>query len=1086
MGQIRKKVKTLEANGGVPIEMASKPFIELQIEDMLEETRIKSFKRVDNFIDELEKRLTNIKPSTSKLNFKEINSVRVPLVRRIAGLTYSKKYNFAPPEKLDVIGGYPVVAALNSGYNVDLAVKAPISFWNGKDFKNHKYHYKRAFYLGYLAKSLAKSSSSDLICKLEFRYFQGDYLKPVLLLTPRDNKLAQSVTFQLFVYPAEHPKFKLSNLHPSISNVDPNWWDCETMQYEKPSDENSEEEQTETARTSIYNSSIAMDCEMMSNLDLLLTNTSEEQSIVDAIILMKIWLKQRELKDHFAFIVTIFTAHLQTKRSIHKNMSCYQIFKIIIKTLMESKWDTDGLSFYEDSADKIESFRPYFPVIFLSPSGYMNLCYNVSLDLYRRLKHEAQISFELLDENPQDSFEHLFVQPLDFNMKFDLIIHLPNYATNIPESLENVEQKLSSGVPNTKMHSSQVLLLVERALTDRIKLAQTNLDHLLLNKKWDFRELPLDPSRNKNLTFGLLLDAEKSLRQIDKGPDAQSEEADEFRSFWEPKCELRRFGDGSITETVVWHANKFSQRRKIIQYALQHVLKKHANIKNVTIHQTQLERFINLSHVSFQIEPTVDQEGKSENKTNETKLGTGEETFLQVLDAYNGLNKTLRSIEGLKHTISTIQPLSASLRGCSTFPPLPVDLQPRNLKLKSKAGCYYFPKKFSKINRILDLTPIEILVSLDGGGSWPSEHEALQASKMDYLVNLAESLKETHNLNVKISREHLDILYSHFVFRVILKCPKELVLLHQERSNNPASFSETHMRLEITPRVNAALDNLHREKPSFALTCRLVKRWLSSQMMFGQLDDIVIDLLVANIYLHPQPYTEPSSSLCGFKRFLHLMSTHDWKMTPIIVNFDNNLKIDEIKKLKDNTISTREKYPPMIICTPYENVMSPWTKEKPTTPILDLLIRLCSKARSYLCDMTSKPITEETTEELTALFRPSFKIFNMLIKLRTECVQNFYLSIDAPSFMLEGSARKSTARRSMPIIGFNIVRRYVEELRKYYGDLALFFYDEHGQKNIGVVMKPNSEKELSGDIKTLISNFKKIGSGLVDNVVVTH
>lgn len=40
------------------------------------------------------------------------------------------------------------------------------------------------------------------------------------------------------------------------------------------------------------------------------------------------------------------------------------------------------------------------------------------------------------------------------------------------------------------------------------------------------------------------------------------------------------------------------------------------------------------------------------------------------------------------------------------------------------------------------------------------------------------------------------------------------------------------------------------------------------------------------------------------------------------------------------------------------------------------------------------------------------------------------------------------------LIGFNPVQIYLQELRKYFGKIALFFYDTHGGDLIGVIWKP--------------------------------
>jgi U3 small nucleolar RNA-associated protein 22 len=55
------------------------------------------------------------------------------------------------------------------------------------------------------------------------------------------------------------------------------------------------------------------------------------------------------------------------------------------------------------------------------------------------------------------------------------------------------------------------------------------------------------------VVVGLALDMEEARRLVDKGPPADdAQAAQQFREFWGPKAELRRFKDGRILETVVW------------------------------------------------------------------------------------------------------------------------------------------------------------------------------------------------------------------------------------------------------------------------------------------------------------------------------------------------------------------------------------------------------------------------------------------------------------------------------------------------------------------------------------------------------
>jgi U3 small nucleolar RNA-associated protein 22 len=295
-------------------------------------------------------------------------------------------------------------------------------------------------------------------------------------------------------------------------------------------------------------------------------------------------------------------------------------------------------------------------------------------------------------------------------------VHLPKVTRKLPEHISYLKKFMDFSVVSQRLYSDSILELVQKSLTDRITLVQQNPSQLLLRNKWTTKGIPYDPANEtQDLSLGLLLDAEKSLRVIDIGPDAQSPEAEEFRKFWEPKSQLR-LQNGVISKTVVWHLDSFSQRRAIIKYILAHAMKK-VNLNRLIVHYNLLERFIDLKNVHFQWRDDVisqKENGDSSRMLDAVKrkhedddrtilgkpIGVGEEVFQKVLSSYNELNKTLRGVENLTHAITSIQPTSQHLRASGVFPPLPVSVQPRNKSLKRRKGVTLFPTDFKTIGKV--------------------------------------------------------------------------------------------------------------------------------------------------------------------------------------------------------------------------------------------------------------------------------------------------------------------------------------------------------------------------------------------------
>ena len=68
---------------------------------------------------------------------------------------------------------------------------------------------------------------------------------------------------------------------------------------------------------------------------------------------------------------------------------------------------------------------------------------------------------------------------------------------------------------------------------------------------WEMHDSPPTPS---GIWIGVTLDPTTSVRLVDRGPSPEDAEAsEEFRAFWGPLAQLRRFQDGAIVEAVGKH-----------------------------------------------------------------------------------------------------------------------------------------------------------------------------------------------------------------------------------------------------------------------------------------------------------------------------------------------------------------------------------------------------------------------------------------------------------------------------------------------------------------------------------------------------
>lgn len=102
------------------------------------------------------------------------------------------KLEYAKPAHINVAGSYPLKLSTRTTeiLAVDMVVTMPQTLFQEKDYLNHRYFYKRAYYLACVAASLKSSFSADY--NFAFDTLHGNPLQPILTVSPTEG---------LFVHP---------------------------------------------------------------------------------------------------------------------------------------------------------------------------------------------------------------------------------------------------------------------------------------------------------------------------------------------------------------------------------------------------------------------------------------------------------------------------------------------------------------------------------------------------------------------------------------------------------------------------------------------------------------------------------------------------------------------------------------------------------------------------------------------------------------------------------------------------------------------------------------------------------------------
>uniref|UniRef100_A0A1B0C736 Nucleolar protein 6 n=1 Tax=Glossina palpalis gambiensis TaxID=67801 RepID=A0A1B0C736_9MUSC len=243
---------------------------------------------------------------------------------------------------------------------------------------------------------------------------------------------------------------------------------------------------------------------MEQNQKLLREVYENRKHLQEGLTLLKGWLRQRQLDKGVngfnAHLLTMFIVYLFKQRKLHMNMSSYQVARNVWNQLAFSSWheSNKGLTLCSSininaNQPTLEQMHAYYPVVFIDVTGYHNLCFNVTLDIYALVRFEAKRAVQMLNDvkiNKIDAVEQVLdmhVAPAD---KCNFAGH------TYPQLLKVVTKLLSKGLGKRV----QFLIPLQQVVPS-----------------WSIVEHPA--TSNEYLHLGLILNGEQSLEILDKGPE---------------------------------------------------------------------------------------------------------------------------------------------------------------------------------------------------------------------------------------------------------------------------------------------------------------------------------------------------------------------------------------------------------------------------------------------------------------------------------------------------------------------------------------------------------------------------------------
>lgn len=1030
----------------------------LQVEEMLSEVKVKT--KVTNFVErwlgDFRKFLRTVKDAEEDRPLDDIGyeGVEFPIeIPANVEVLQKQKFKFLQQRIVHQVGANKLGTGYGKPIAVDLLLEIPEQCFHKEDYLNMRYHFKRAHFLCHLAERLLGQSKYELTERVGFVALKGDPLKPVLEVFPKEEKFGGKVKFVVHAVAAE--KFMQKRFLPEKNNVRPAMIGKEVT------------EDYTLCPTPHYNASILYDLRFLKNHDVL-ESVIQSDHVRQAIILLKVWICQRQFNDGFygfdGALVTFFIAYLIQNRKIYNTMSSYQIIRLFWNQIANSQWDTEEISMEPKGTNLVKSYHQFYEVVFLDNSGLLNICANLSGELYRRVKRESTIAIQLLDDKKVNSFIPLFLNKYPVYTQYDHILSIakPELIQNVLESFGTEDDKLNY-FGNTHGHFRKMITqLVQRGLGPRAQFV-----------------VPIEIGEFSpfKLTLGILLNPQEAFAAIDKGPEAiDKEAAEEFRNFWRGKAELRRFKDGSITESCVWgnSGDPIGTKRSICRKIVTYLLNAHYDIPVQKI-----------TYAAHQFEVSVK---PSEAQAHETI----EERSLSCIRAFDALSKIMKNLDSLPLTINALLGTDAVFRYADPDPP-----QATALALRDDRGQLRFRAK-----RVLNAT-----IQLEASGKWPEQLEAIRRLKTAFYLKIAEYLRMYQDNSVilipQASAQFLNVLYEGYLFRFHIVHQREINLLREYLSENKvtklyrdsARSVQLEMRATILPKLTSILHGLHQQHFSFGTVAAMAKRWLYSQLIDPFLwPDECTELLVAALYLRQEPTLQPQA---GFLRFLHYLANTDWSKELVLLNFNEEIPDEKVEELEKQFIDRRDSFPPLAIITSCDaDKFGLLSKAAPSQEVLNRVVMLAKVVITQIEENFSL-----VRSKVHIFYQPSYTGYDLIIKLNAHLLVP--VGITAVANYTQG--RMSTKAKDADSAGesipdFSPAASYLAELREGYGKFALFFYDHCGGDKIAVLWRPDALEEkpftisnVNGRIlskkdvlqlnkEALIRDFEIVGKGLVESI----
>ncbi|KAF1843732.1 pre-rRNA processing protein Utp22 [Cucurbitaria berberidis CBS 394.84] len=1004
------------------------------------------------------------------------------------------KLQYERPASVNATGSYPLKTTTRAEdeLSIDLVVTMPKALLQEKDYLNHRYFYKRAYYLACVAAGI--KASKDHKFDLSFDCLNGNQLQPILVVRPSGNGDADDFSssksqIHILVTLPENI-FPQNKLLPNSNCVRPKGGEDEASSKALPA-------------TPFYNNTLQSDANITAYLKLLHATASKADAFKDACILGRVWLKQRGFGSRLrkggfgnfewaAIMALLLQPNVGTgAQSLASGYSSYQLFKATLQFL--SRGDLTKKPFIFQALNITVPKVETAPVVFDGPRG-QNILFKMTPWSYSRLRLEAKATVDMLGESVFDQFDAAFILKTELSKyRYDATLEVPLAAFDLATIDESRDQRLRDVC--RKIYNT-----LTSALTDRVKAISFTMPE---EDVWSISSRRAHEKPGKSILVNIATDPANASRTVDHGPSAENkQDAAAFRKFWGEKAELRRFKDGSILESVVWSFKETSA--SVLEQIVSYVLKQHLGAQVAEQATFVSDAFAHLVTAG------------------RIQGASGVAPFLPIMNAFSAMEKDIRDLEDLPLHLRHIRAADPQLRYASVDTP--------------SAGH----------------PPASVVLQFEGSGRWPDDLCAIQRTKIAFLLRLSEllsNLESGYVAHVGLenpsqpaqNQAFLDVTVSTgFTFRIRIYHDREVTLFERQlkdktldapsRESAAASLALYKREFIQSPLHSQVLQTLSTRFPALSPAIRLTKQWFATHLLSPHLASELIELFVIRTFLQPHPWPVPSTATTGFLRTLAWISRWDWRHVPLVVDFSSTfsanpaelakatsqgMKPEDLERLQTRFEAWRRIDPAMnrvvlFAATNLDEEGTTWTDKAQPEKVVAARLTALAKAATQavradedrlLSHINAKGAAGKEALSPESLFITNVEEYDIVITINAKhTLKSSKKRKSEPHFKnldLQKSTRSEAASTPLPQL-------FAQELLEVYGDAVLWFWDPlsldrivglwnpvvTGQRSWKIKAGWNSEpiKKKDGvDIKAnkmaIVNEIRRLGGDMIKGIV---